>query len=740
MAIKYLIVFLSVFLSIFAFSCNQGQISQLTDAGIDAYNSESDDDTDSDIIVSIDIDKLMEDLSNASELTIETLDVPVKAIATSSTGIVPNPNVAGSWNIFKPYRQEYWHGEQLVMIDTASGNVNIQSMQDSYQSTHLFGQVPLADGRLFINVLQQPGLIQAINIYDATTNTIEIEAVPLPASIRGETHPMVMGTDGMIYCGGSYIVEGDQSRHATVVQINPTTLEVTDYGKIGPDHYPDGVWGYSVAADDTHVYIASGKIPWYLAAYNRETGEQATLLTSDTIGGNISVTQYQYGAIAHGTALVNGDQDGYYFLYNGQAFFTEDIYTTPPWGDDSTIPVYGVNYSDTLLPPRPEIALDAALPGSDGVGHIWYRPYDRIGDTGATPAEAGWQKLTFTVETFPQTIDRVLGLSDGRVLCSTTYTGFGTFDPSNNETLFLGGLHLSPYTMIEHDLKVYLSGYPSSTTFQYDMTKEWTQGAQPDWTPLDPPVKMDDPSMNPLFLGYFSEPSGSHKMFSSAVGANGSIYFGGRWYRNGDGGGLAWYNPQTGGVDGIYEIFSNYQIRYLTSASDGRYIVISTMGVVDMTLGKPTPVQGRIFVFDTQSNEIVRTIDPLPESISAGKVVGIGGDYVMGLSGNNNDMTWIYKLNVVTGEILFKLDIPTRTMFIAGDNQKYGFGFDLGPDGNIWVFLAERALTRISPEGVFDVVGKMPSGYGGFMAFSGSDIYLAQDSTLRRIAGVVQND
>ena len=54
-----------------------------------------------------------------------------------------------------------------------------------------------------------------------------------------------------------------------------------------------------------------------------------------------------------------------------------------------------------------------------------------------------------------------------------------------------------------------------------------------------------------------------------ALGADGKIYFGGFGLRHYTGGGLGWYDPKTGQMDGLWQPLSGYGVYWLASALDG---------------------------------------------------------------------------------------------------------------------------------------------------------------------------
>ena len=61
-------------------------------------------------------------------------------------------------------------------------------------------------------------------------------------------------------------------------------------------------------------------------------------------------------------------------------------------------------------------------------------------------------------------------------------------------------------------------------------------------------IQDDQPEANPRMLLRMGEKelAGTHKMYAAATAADGKVYFGGAWIRDGACGGMAWYDPQTG--------------------------------------------------------------------------------------------------------------------------------------------------------------------------------------------------
>jgi len=236
----------------------------------------------------------------------------------------------------------------------------------------------------------------------------------------------------------------------------------------------------------------------------------------------------------------------------------------------------------------------------------------------------------------------------------------------------------------------------------------------------------------------FKDICGTVKNYATAVGGDGKVYFGGRWHRNGEGGGFSWWDPKTAKAGGMWREFSNYQISSLASTSNGKYIVISTVPVRDVTLHKPTPKQGKLFVFDTSRGEIVRECEPFKNSAGTGFIVGAGGDRVLGMTAapGGEKGSVVYGVHAGSGEVAFVKKIPFPMDVRIGSNQREPWDYRLGPKGHLWTYI-NRVLVRIDTKNAsVRVIGKPPR--GGRLAFSGGDVYLSGSEHLRRIRGLAE--
>jgi hypothetical protein len=462
------------------------------------------------------------------------------------------------------------------------------------------------------------------------------------------------------------------------------------------------------------------------------------LVETENVGGFVGVSQMQYGCRAMARKVKGTDGERLdYWLYQGKAIPMKDRKEKPPWPQPAD-PTPHVK-----LPPKPEVNVSRAVPDVDGNAEIWVRSQEakaaapKEPPADSTPEDLGWRVFKFTVPTYPQSVYRLRELPDGRLFGTAgAYEGNFLYDPASRKSVHMGKIQLSHYATAVLDGKIYMSGYPTSPLYVYDPSKPWTAGKEKSPGKI---YRDHEPGSNPRRMEYLGKQdlAGTHKMYAAVTGADGRVYFGGKWIRNGAAGGLAWWDPEQQKAGGLWKPFSNYQITHMTTAEKNRLLVISTRRVSDSLLGKPKPKQGRLFVYDTSTHEIVREIDPVADANGAGLVVGVGEPRVIGWTENpaESKTSILYGADAVTGEVAFRKTLPVRLPVRIGSNQQEPFDFRLGPDGMVWTFMG-RTLVRIDPDdATVHPVGTV--GRGGPIAFSGGDVYMGGTTELRRIGGVL---
>jgi hypothetical protein len=245
---------------------------------------------------------LAERIAKAPELKVEELVAPVRSARLGNNYLVPNPD-SQSCDLLQVYFKQYGGPNTIVIMDLGTGKLRQVQTGRGY-NFHLAPAVTAPDGKLYVSILGEKFRVQ-ICVYDPATDEFKLNAIAMPEDILGETHPLIRGPDGLLYAGGAH-----PTKAASVVQIDPKTGVATAFGPIGPSHAPSDCWSYSLAADERYVYVASGKVPWYVVAYDKQTRQWETLLTTEKVDGYAGVGSRDGGCVARVSKLAgeSGDQ------------------------------------------------------------------------------------------------------------------------------------------------------------------------------------------------------------------------------------------------------------------------------------------------------------------------------------------------------------------------------------------------------------------------------------------------
>jgi hypothetical protein len=280
----------------------------------------------------------------------------------------------------------------------------------------------------------------------------------------------------------------------------------------------------------------------------------------------------------------------------------------------------------------------------------------------------------------------------------------------------------------------------SGHLFVYDPTQPWTlsKGGPPG----HPAPDQADARSNPRYLGDFDKTTRVGLMHSSALGADGSIYFGGFGLRHYTGGGFGWYDPKTEKMDGFWEPLSGYAVQWIAPAMEGRLIVISTIRAADERNDNRAPEEAGLFVYDVSEQKIVREIAPIAKGRTTGLIAEVTPGRLLGLTSNpeHPDRSILYGVDATTGQVLFTKGLPSPVSIDSYwphwvDPSYEYLAFVRGPDGFVWTYLKD-VLVRIDPKDAsVHVVGKMDP--AGWPTFVGNDVYFSGSEQLRRICNIV---
>lgn len=516
-----------------------------------------------------------------------------------------------------------------------------------------------ADGKVFTSCSRG-----GLSVFDPVTDTIKlVRPIPDARWLRG----MAIGPDGAVYV--SDYPTGSAAKY------EPATGKVTRFGRQGGPFTITHVYGYSVGSDGRYVYTAAGKIPWYVAAYDTKTGKQKNLLRFESVD---HPEVHQRGDkvfldVKHGSPEKGQPANSYFQLVDGRAEAVKAI----PRFDDSYVPGHDL--------PQPEIqSIGRNLPITDNGAVIRYRMPDQ-----------DWKTTTIPVSGSEMMVERITPLADGQLLVSTgPYGNVHRFNPKTRLYSRLGNpASKHVYDLLAIDSQIYFCGYPNAIlgTFGNDggtLIGDWHESLR---------------SKYALFI---------------VQGADGRIYSGNHNERESTGGALGWYDPKSGEFGGLH--FPNDDCEFLTSAMDGRYIVYASDFSVDPSHPEIKKRDGKLMIYDTEKQKMVREISPLSDG-SAGVVVETEPGILFGI-GRHDKVPVMFTVEIATGKV-HREQLSARALRLIAR----------GPDGKVYFFL-NGSLVRAIPETFH--VETICTADPGRMLFMGNDLYLAGTSQLRRIVDI----
>jgi hypothetical protein len=627
--------------------------------------------------------------------------------------LVPNPD-GGSWDMVFPYYNTYGGEQEVVIHDFGTGQTRKQTLSGRKGDSVLtkeridFHMQPsfYADGKL---IFEMYGPVMFL-VYDPAQDAFVHGVKPFGDDlVNGRC---VLGEDGMIYGVG-----WPQDKSGFVAyRFNPKTYEARRFETFGPPNEHRRELYRKVVMFGDWIYAAVGARPWHVVAFNFATGEGRLLAASEPIIGDpstIGLARMQGGISGYirSAAAVAGvddfDRDEFRFwLHAGELLRRED--DIPPWSKSPARKDPGARYDWDrefqnwplgFVPPSrpPEIPADSGAPDATGRVELPYR-HDR---------QQEWKTLKYDVKTYPGEVKLLTEVND-HVLFATD-SGYGQhvfYDLKRHEIKRIGGT-ISPYSLGFHRDRLYVSGYPGSQIIGYDFTR---------------PLGLRQEKPNPKRLGYPA--SDTHIPLGGTIGgADGRVYNGGTTAgRRRIGGGLGWYDTETGEFGGLP--LENHRIFWMTSASDARYIVLSSK----------CEGQGQLFVWDTQTHDFRHRVDPPQGATRPGPIVEALPGLVMGHTVDAKDAPVLYGFDPAAGEILWTKPVSSPPVTAFSQVRRQAYSFRRGPEGFVWSFF-DNTLVRIDPSNArVEAVGRLPAGArGAQLAFAQRKVFLAGGSSVRQI-------
>ncbi len=625
------------------------------------------------------------------------------------------PNLDGeSWDMLFPYYNTYGGEQEVVIHDFGTGQTRKQILSSRKGDSVLtkeridFHMQPsyYADGKL---IFEMYGPVVFV-VYDSAKDAFVHGVKPFGDDVVNGR--CVLGEDGMIYGVGWPKDKSGFVAH----RFNPKTYEAKRFETFGPPNENLRELYREVKMSGDWIYAAVGARPWHLVAFNFATGEGRLLATTEPIigdSGTIGMTRIKGGLSGYirNAASVAGIDDFdrkefKFWLHDGKVLSrTGDI---PPWSDSPAERVQGPRFDwarefqvwprDFVPPsPAPLIPTDSGTPDAAGQVDLPFR----LG------GQEELKSLEYKVKTYPGEVKLLTEVND-HVLFATD-SGYGQhvfYDLKTNEIKRIGGT-VSPYSLGFLRNRLYVSGYPGSQIVEYDFTR-----------PLG--LKQEEP--NPRRLGHPA--SDTHIPLGGTVGgAGGRVYNGGTTAgRRRIGGGLGWYDTETGELGGMS--LEGHRIFWMTSVNDARYIVLSSK----------CEDQGQLLVWDTQTQGFQHRVDPPQGATRPGPIVEALPGLVMGHTVGAEGAPLLYGFEPTSGKILWTKPVPSPPVTAFSLVRRQAYAFRRGPDGLIWSFF-DNTLVQIDPRNAsVEPVGRLPSGTRpAQLAFAQGKVFTAGGSHVRRI-------
>lgn len=646
--------------------------------------------------------ELKEAMAQAPNLVVENVSQPTRTTRLEGTRLVPNAD--GTADILVTYYKGYQGPGTLFSIDTNSGEV-VRSDVPRGRNCHMQGSAFGSNGKMF-QTFQVVGTGLELWVYDPETNRLEAKGMfGKELQIMGQGNRLVSGHDGYIY--GSLLSK--KSGNATFYQINTHSSEVEIWEsdvRVKGSPYMTAIQ----QGPGGNLYACYGKTPNRLIEFDPRTGKGRSLATANPQGkiqlldANPDTLKF---SVSHAESGVAGDgvfqlgKDGSIVRVGGLSEVSSlvkkgggtKIYPqTKPAKDSGAKPGKKQRFTELIQSGMtPAEAKRAILGDLSSSSNRPTNKKSKIGTVSTMPSFKGlqvdrgrldpaktldgkgllryrvnsdseWQTVELDPPLYSEALVQVSTLPDGRIFgTATNRAGHFIHNPVSDKTTFLGRTGLQHHSSAISGNRIYFSGYPSSLLWSYDFSgADWKEPilAKIGQGQIGKSSKTD----NPRKIGVLREHSGVHMATCAATDSEGTVYFAGRWYRDGNGGGVGWWDPANEKSGGFWEALSNKQVTACCDTGEGRYIVLSTKVVADKVLAKELPKSASLCIIDSSTNrdEIAFEIIPVPGASSTGLIAYAGENRIIGICPSlEGEHIWIlYGVDLASRKVAFRKQIP----------------------------------------------------------------------------------
>jgi len=607
---------------------------------------------------------------------------------------------------------------QVFDINLDTGAARLATAAPDVRGGHWAPPFPHSNGRFYWDHRgggRPPGMVE----YDPATGRIYY-CGNIPGPAHASAGWMVEGKDGRIYAGRV---------HLNLCRYDPATGKMEGVGPLGR-HDKDYGYVYSLAVREPYTYIGTviygGE--YYLIVYNWETGTHTHhfIPTAEEKGAGCMrdvYTDAEGNVYYGGTFLVDGQRKSLMYRLEGDrpVLVTERVPGLRQMRSVHSCPDYW-----TPEEARQKLGLELDL--SEAVPTVWNGGTSKVR---FRRKDEEWHEATAKgIAVHPVGIGNMAALPDGTLIgCGVPYNPFFRFNPKTGESAYLGPTTGSIYQIHVAGDRAYFCGY-SAVLSVYDPGRPWTYRTG---------AAAGDAKPNP-----FNVLTGAQWNTHMAIGADGRVYVGGRHGRHATGGDFFRYDPRTGKTDSFRDAFKEHLVYDVIAINGGRLILVSTRPM------KAEEKSARLFIYDTEADAL-RHIEAVPGWRDLGNIFDGGPDCYVGMmpaemevEGAKTPAVRIYKVNVVTGQLLYNREERGKPFF--GSVRSTERRIFPGPDGCGWLFLerdGQNYLARVHPDdGHLETV--VPVKGVGRLVFVGKDVYLYSGETgslgpnIARIAGAFE--